>query len=48
MSVAAPLDPSLVAAESAFRAEQRRKAMRRRIMPVIGIGSFLLLWAGLV
>ena len=48
MSIAAPLDPSLVAAENAFRAEQRRKAMRRRIMPVIGISSFLLLWAGLV
>lgn len=36
------------AAEEAFRAAQRRRRMRRRAMPALGVASVIVLWAALV
>ena len=38
----------LRAEEEAFLATQRRDRLRRRILPAIGVASFILLWAALV
>lgn len=38
----------LRAEEEAFLASQRRDRLRRRILPAIGVASFILLWAALV
>lgn len=38
----------VAAAEAAFRAAQRRKMWRRRLLPIAGISAFLLGWAFLV
>jgi NitT/TauT family transport system permease protein len=42
------LDPGLAEAEAAHQQARRRIAWRRRILPVAGIASTLLLWAALV
>jgi NitT/TauT family transport system permease protein len=41
-------EQSIRTAEEAFREEQRRKRMRRRVLPVIGIASLIGFWAWLV
>lgn len=49
MSITADvLDPGLAEAEAAHQQARRRIAWRRRILPVAGIASTLLLWAALV
>jgi NitT/TauT family transport system permease protein len=41
-------EQSIRTAEEAFREEQRRRRMRRRVLPVIGIASLIGFWAWLV
>jgi len=46
--VPASRESSLKAAESAFRAEQSRARMRRRLLPAAGVVALIGVWAGVV
>ena len=41
-------DAAIRAAEEAFRAEQARQRLRRRLLPAAGIATLILVWAALV
>ena len=43
-----PSDSSLAAAEARFAAAKRRAALRRRILPIVGVVAMIALWAGIV
>ncbi|MCX7323004.1 MAG: ABC transporter permease [Hyphomicrobiales bacterium] len=46
--IATSREQSIRSAEDAFREEQRRRRIRGRVLPVIGIASLIGLWAALV
>ncbi len=46
--IATSREQSIRSAEDAFRAEQRRRRLRGRLLPVVGIVSLIGLWAALV
>ncbi|TCR64777.1 ABC transporter permease [Bosea sp. BK604] len=48
LAAAVPPEASASAAEESFRRAQRRTQLRRRILPFVGIGIFLGIWAALV
>ena len=41
-------DPGLLAAQARHAAAKRRAALRRRILPLVGLLALLAIWAGLV
>jgi NitT/TauT family transport system permease protein len=47
-SIAQPVDLSVEAAQAAFLHEQERIRWRRRLLPLVGIATTLLVWAALV
>jgi NitT/TauT family transport system permease protein len=47
-SIAQPVDLSVEAAQAAFLREQERIRWRRRLLPLVGIATTLLVWAALV
>jgi NitT/TauT family transport system permease protein len=47
-SIAQPVDLSVEAAQAAFLHEQERIRWRRRLLPLLGIATTLLVWAALV
>jgi NitT/TauT family transport system permease protein len=47
-SIAQPVDLSVEAAQAAFLREQERIRWRRRLLPLLGIATTLLVWAALV